>query len=99
MVRPIGTDKHGTVTGYDWHKRHSDPVCEPCLEAKRDYSRDSARGRRQAEIDDAPRKAAWWRACGRLAERYPQEFRTILEEEMQGVKLNLPPEDEDEETA
>lgn len=87
---------HGTLAGYDWHKRWGVlEVCEACAKAKRDYSRDYARDKRKRQQNEAPRKAAWQKACARLAERYPAEFREILLEEMRGL-IELPPEDEDE---
>lgn len=83
---------HGTMTGFAWHQRWRDPVCDPCREAKRTHSRETARAQAKAEAEDAPRKAAWFRACSKLAERYSVEFREILAEEMRGVVLVIPDE-------
>lgn len=98
MPRPRGTSAHGTITGYTWHKNNGEEPCEPCLLAKRDYSREAARSKKQQERAEAPRREAWQRACARLAERYPAEFREILMEEMRGV-IQLPPDDDEGEAA
>jgi len=88
-----GEVKHGTLTGYSWHKHWGEEACEPCKEAKRTHSREAAQAKRKAELEEAPRKAAWDRAYARLAARYPAEFREIVTEEMRGL-VTLPPEDE-----
>lgn len=83
---------HGTISGYDWHQRRKDGGCEACREAKRKASREWARNKRATDLQDAGRKAAWQRACSKLAERHPVEFREILLKEMEGV-IVLPPEE------
>lgn len=87
--------RHGTLAGWSWHKHWDDKACDACMKAKRDHSREAARLKRRAEMEAAPRLEAWKRACGRLAEKYPEEFRAILAEEMRG--LVPPPADEGEE--
>lgn len=84
---------HGTLTGYSWHRHWKENPCEACKKAKRDYSRNAARAKKEAELQEAPRKQAWQRACARLADEYPARFREILTEEMRGL-VTIPPEDE-----
>lgn len=86
--------KHGTMAGHTWHSRWKVPQCAPCLAAKAKHNRDMDKKRRDQERQDEPRRAAWQRACSRLAQRYPAEFREILLEEMKGVAVSAPPEDE-----
>jgi hypothetical protein len=38
--------QHGTVAGYEWHRRHNVPKCAPCMDAARIRSRENQRRRR-----------------------------------------------------
>jgi hypothetical protein len=68
------------------------PPCQPCKDAKAAHSRAANEKIRS----DEPRRKAWRKACSRLAERYPAEFREILLEELDRVGYVPPPEDEGE---
>ena len=102
MARPrlrLEEVKHGTITGYSWHKRWPEnPVCDLCKAAKAKKNRDDIAARKIREREAAPLKAAWQRAVERLAEKYPDEFRDILAEEIKGL-VTVPPEDEQGEQA
>jgi transposase len=71
--------------------KNGSPPCQPCKDAKAAHSRASAEKKR----NDEPRRKAWWKACSRLAERHPAEFREILLEELDRVGY-VPPPDEGE---
>ena len=79
--------RHGTITGYSWHQKHKEhgPPCQECKDAKSKASRDYNERKKREEADAEVRQKAWWRACSRLAERYPAEFRELLAEEMKHV--------------
>lgn len=66
---------HGTIGGYKAHKRHGEPMCEPCREANREYDRRRHVDRlRSVEAE----RARWERAL--VESRLPAIYQRLVRE-------------------
>lgn len=73
----------GTRAGYIWHKKHGEPIDEPCRRAHTAYVDTWRRQNVERVLIHAKRRTARNRALARLAKLRPREYAELLAEEYQ----------------
>lgn len=77
---------HGTVSGYERHRRDGEDACADCKRARADYQADyEARNPEYAERGRR-RSAARYRAMRRLALEFPKRFNELVSDELGKLK-------------
>lgn len=71
--------RHGTLSGYGYHRKNKTLVCDPCQEARRIYDHERWKAREDVRKAARKRADAHWKMQRDLRETYPNEYGEYLD--------------------